>query len=326
MADWIKSCLACGAANLQQWARIPAQMHPTDEKFSFQRCLSCGLVQLNPRVSAEELGAYYSEYYLPFRGPAAWGKYAPLVTMSLRKTDSKRVDLARKAATAAAAAAAGAGRKNGGVGPESRVLDVGCGKPTFLERLHSQTGCYAKGIDFSDEGWRQEPGRFAGLDLEVAEFHAFQAGAPFDVITMWHYLEHDYHPYETLVRMRTIAHRNTRLIIEVPNFASWTRALQGRFWEGFHTPRHTAVYTPATLQVLLERSGWESAQLHRFGTLDPYPLFWMGQQERRGIDWSASMEGRFADFMAGMLATAPLFLLKRWLPAGVMMIVAQLKR
>ncbi|MFW6207628.1 MAG: class I SAM-dependent methyltransferase [Spirochaetota bacterium] len=314
MADWISGCMACASADLRQWMRVPAQMHPTAEQFDFQECGNCGLIQLNPRVSPENLGTYYSGYYLPFRGPAAWGKYAPLVQMNLRKTDRKRAALARKAA-----ADSGGGR----LGPQSRVLDVGCGKPTFLERLHSQTGSYSKGIDFSDEGWRQEPGRFAGLDLEVAEFQQFQSTAQFDVITMWHYLEHDYHPRETRQRMLGLAHRHTRLIIEVPDFGSWTRAVQGRYWEGFHTPRHTAVYSPETLRVLLERSGWKLVRMRRFGTLDAYPLFWMGQQERRGIDWSGSMEGKFAGFMAGMLATAPLFLLKRWLPAGVMTAVAR---
>lgn len=319
MAEWTENCIGCGSADLRQWARMPAQMHPTDEQFAFQRCGNCGLVQLNPRVSPEDLSDYYSGYYLPFRGPAAWGKYAPLVAMNLRKTDRKRTALARKA-TVGKAAEAGGSR---GLDAESRVLDVGCGKPTFLELLHRQTGCYAKGIDFSDEGWRQNPGRFAGLDLEVAEFRHFQAVAPFDLITMWHYLEHDYHPHATLRRMRTMTHKNTRLIIEVPNYASWSRAVQGRYWEGYHTPRHTAVYSPETLRVLLERSGWKLVRIRRFGTLDPYPLFWMGQKERRGIDWSASMEREFIGFMAGMLVTAPLFVLKRWLPAGIMTAIAR---
>ena len=83
------------------------------------------------------------------------------------------------------------------------------------------------------------------------------------------------------------------------------------------------MYSPATLQRLLERSGWRVEQLRRYGTLDAYPLFWMGLRERRGIDWSTSMEGKFMGFMAGMLLTVPLFLLKRWLPAGVMTVVAR---
>lgn len=311
MADRIETCLACGSAKLQPWRTLEAQMHPTREEFEFQRCGNCGLVQLNPRVSPAELSRYYTRYYLPFRGPEAWGKYAPLVAMNLQKTDRKRAALARKYVS---------GQR---LGADRRVLDVGCGKPTFLELLHSQTGCYAKGIDFSDEGWRSEPARFAGLDLEVAEFKHFESDRTFDLISMWHYLEHDYYPYETLSRMKAFAHSDTRLLIEVPNFASWTRAVQGRYWEGFHTPRHTAVYSPATLQRLLERSGWRVEHLRRYGTLDAYPLFWMGLQERKGIDWSASMEGKFVGFIAGMLLTAPLFLLKRQLPAGVMTVVAR---
>ncbi|MGC9312888.1 MAG: class I SAM-dependent methyltransferase [Sediminispirochaetaceae bacterium] len=283
-------------------------MHGKDEQFTFVRCADCGLIQLNPRVKPEDLGVFYREYYLPFRGPSAWGRYAPLVAMNLAGTDRRRTAIARKAAA---------------IDQSSRVLDVGCGKPSFLKLVNEKTGCRAKGIDFSDEGWRHEPEQYRNLELEVAEFRNFTDEGPFDLITMWHYLEHDYNPRATLEKMRTMVAPRGRLVIEVPNFDSWTRVLQGSHWEGYHTPRHTAVYSPSTLHRLLNNSGWRIERLYPYGTLDPYPLFWMGRQEKKGIDWSRSMEDKFPGFMAGMLVTFPVFLLKRWIPAGLMMVVAR---
>lgn len=306
--DIINQCISCQSEDLEPFITTRAQMHHDDETFTFVRCEKCGLVMLNPRVDQGSLQKYYSDYYLPFRGPSAWGKYEPLVAKNLGKTDRKRVKLSQKVID---------------FSKETRVLDVGCGKPTFLDLLQKQTGAYCKGIDFSDEGWKNTPDSFRNIDLEVAEFHEFSTDKPFDLITMWHYLEHDYQPKETLRRMKEVAHEDSRMLIEVPNFDSWTRKVQKAHWEGYHTPRHTAVYSPETITTLLENSGWKVESVKPYGTLDPYPLFWMGRQEKRGIDWSQSMEKKFVGFVAGMILTAPIFMLKKWLPAGIMTIVAQ---
>lgn len=286
-------------------------MHHTKEIFNFVKCQHCGLVMLNPRVGPAGLQRYYTQYYLPFRGPSAWGKYKHLVESNLGKTDKKRVNVTVKTTD---------------ISKSSRVLDVGCGKPTFLKRLNDITGCYALGTDFTDEGWNRDTDRFQNIHLMVSEIDKLKPDKPFDAITMWHYLEHDYHPGNTLQYLANVSHKGTKLIIEVPNFNSWTRKVQGRFWEGYHTPRHTALYSPRNISILLERNGWQVEAIKTYGTLDPYPLFWMGIQERFGTDWGRSMQKKFVGYVAGMVLTFPLFALQKWLPAGIMLVIARLSR
>ncbi|MCC5929217.1 MAG: class I SAM-dependent methyltransferase [Cyclobacteriaceae bacterium] len=307
----IDQCLACGCDTLHHYIDTKAQMHENPEIFSFVKCTACGLVMLNPRVRKSFLKDYYTNFYLPFRGPAAWGKYAPLVAKNLRKTDEKRVMLAKQFAD---------------INSKSRVLDVGCGKPTFLYTLHNQTNCYAKGIDFTDEGWKTESEKYANIDLEIAEFQNYSDKTPFDLITMWHYLEHDYDPQKTLRQMLHVVRKDSTLIIEVPNIDSWTYRWQKQHWEGFHTPRHTAIYEPDTITILLNNSGWSVSKIIPYGTLDAYPLFWMGQMEKRGIDWSSSMQSKFIGFVAGMFFTWPFFALKNSLSGGLMTIIAKPKK
>ncbi|MFO7864570.1 MAG: class I SAM-dependent methyltransferase [Salinivirgaceae bacterium] len=304
----ISQCLSCGSRQLDFLITSAAQMHHTNEEFRFVKCGVCQLIMLNPRVDENELPRYYTEYYLPFRGPSAWGKYAPLVQRSLNKTDSKRVRISEKMTA---------------INEQARVLDLGCGKPTFLKRLQEKTGAYCKGVDFSDEGWKYSPDEFSDIDLEVGEFTDIQTAEAFDLITMWHYLEHAYEPLATLKHMKKLSHSNTRLLIEVPNYNSWTRKVQKSHWEGYHTPRHTVVFEPKTITKLLENAGWGVEVIKPYGTLDPYPLYWMGQQEKKGIDWSQSMEPKFVGFVAGMLLTAPIFMLKKWISSGIMMVVAK---
>lgn len=307
--DTLTQCLSCKGTDLQPFIETAAMMHGAEERFQFVQCQDCQLVFLNPRVSAQELGRYYGPEYLPYRGPQAWGRYAPLVERDLRRTDRERVALVRRHAA----------RQAQGV-----VLDVGCGKPSFLKALQPLAEAQALiGVDFSDEGWADSPADWSGLTLITGDPQEMDPPQAPSLITMWHYLEHDYAPGRTLRRLAAAAQPEARLFIEVPNLACHPRRWQGAHWAGFHTPRHTALYTPQTLRELLERHGWEVVQQHSYGTLDPYALFWMGRMEAQGIDWQTSMEPRFWPFVLGKVLTWPLFALQRQLPLGVMTAVAR---
>lgn len=312
-------CLVCGAAERTLEVETGAMMRRGQPgSYRFMRCEQCGLVQLDPRVAPNALGPWYGPDYLPFRGPAAWGRFAPLVASDLRRTDRARVATLRRFTE---------------LGPAQRVWDVGCGKPTFLEALVAATGCGAVGTDFTDEGWRDEPERWQGLSLVAGEvvpdagagreIGGDELGGEVDAVTMWHYLEHEYRPRALLERVRERVHRGAVIVIEVPDHDSWTRRRHGRWWQGYHTPRHTALYTPATLRRLLESTGWRVEHQEQRGTLDAYALDWMSRMERRGIDWTASMEPRFAGFVAGLLRFRLRHLRRRGRGLGVQTAVAR---
>lgn len=302
--ETLPCCLACGGHSFETVQRTRAMMHPSEESFNFDECQDCGLVQLNPRVRASELMHYYTDYYLPYRGEHAWGKYATLVKNSQIKMDRQRVKRVQQFVP---------------LNSSTKLVDIGCGKPTFLEQAQRLTGCHALGLDFNDSGWRDEPQRFAALQLQVGEVGNLMLDTA-DVFTMWHYLEHDYAPMDTLRQLRQYAQADTHLIVEVPNYDSDSRRRFGTNWAGWHSPRHTALYTPKSMTVLLERSGWQVKQTLSYGTLDPYNLYWMSRMEQRGIDWSQDMEQEFWGYVRGMVA----FLPKRWLGSslGVMTAIA----
>jgi hypothetical protein len=139
---------------------------------------------------------------------------------------------------------------------------------------------------------------------------------------MWHALEHLYDPGASLRHLRAMATPATRLIIEVPNYDSLTRRRHGSRWAGFHTPRHTAAYTPATLRRLVERNGWRVQEQHACGTLHPHIIHWLGRQEIMRRSWRGSLQPRMIPFMLGRLVTSPITVLQRWLSLGVQTLIA----
>jgi hypothetical protein len=206
--------------------------------------------------------------------------------------------------------------------PESLILDVGCGNPSFLKACQQELKCQTMGIDFSDEGWRGNIDQFKGLDLQVAEIKDLSVNLQPDVITMWHYLEHDYAPLENLTYLKSIAKPSTTLIIEIPNFDSISRKKYNENWAGWHTPRHTSLFSPNNIKLLLDKSGWNVSQLLTHGTLNPYLLFWMSEMEQKKIQWTKNMENEFWNFMTGMLQFLPTKWNEKKSSLGVMTIIA----
>ena len=282
-------------------------MHSSKELFNFDQCANCQLVFLNPRVNLDNLKNYYTSYYLPYRGSKAWGKYSKLVEGSQKKLDLKRVKRVKEMCS---------------VSPKSLILDVGCGNPSFLKACQQELNCKTLGIDFSDEGWKEQSTLFKGLDLQVAEIKDLSLNLKPDIITMWHYLEHDYTPLENLTYLKSIAKPSTTLIIEIPNFDSISRKKYNENWAGWHTPRHTSLFSPDNIKLLLDKSGWNVSQLLTYGTLNPYLLFWMSEIEQKGIQWNKNMENEFWDFVIGMLKFMPTKWNEKKLSLGIMTIIA----
>lgn len=304
------ACPACRSTDFRDLIETRAQMHSSEDVFQFQKCSDCQLVFLNPRLPEEKLKDYYTDYYLPYRGPEAWGVFRGLVASDLRSLDKKRVEFVRQ---------------HHRVTRETKILDVGCGKPTFLNAFKDSCECQVYGIDFSDEGWKDDTGKFENLHLMTGEVSDIPRDIQPDVITMWHYLEHDYHPDRTLDMLHEMSAEKATMVIEVPNYDSESRKEYGQHWAGYHTPRHTFLFSPDNIEMMLNRTGWEVVELNTYGTLDPYNLYWMSEMEKKGIDWSKNMASEFFGYFLGMIGFLPKRLDRENRSLGIMSVVARKK-
>lgn len=309
--DQVTYCPACSSISFESYIQTNAQMHDKKEVFNFDQCNDCQLVFLNPRVPLDQLKNYYTSHYLPYRGSQAWGKYEHFVKDSQLKLDLKRVKRVQDWHT---------------ITSKSLLLDIGCGKPTFLKACSDQLKCKTIGIDFSDEGWANTSENFDGINLQIGEISNLSKDLQPDIITMWHYLEHDYTPKENLTYLKSISKSSTTLIIEIPNFDSSSRKKFRENWAGWHTPRHTSLFSPNNVAILLNNSGWEVDKILTYGTMDPYLLYWMSKMEKKGISWDKNMEDEFWAFTRNML----LFMPKKWKEKesslGIMTVIARPKK
>ena len=262
-----RPCPLCGRRS----RRRPSQPDPRPV-----RCAACSLVFVDPiPPDAIDPGAYDAGYYEPWQG-AEEKPRRRMWRRRLRLLDRHRPQTA-------------SGRA---------LLDVGCGDGLFLEVARG-TGWNADGIEFSPEGARRAAARL-GRPVAVGNLASSSLlQGPYDVITLWHVLEH----LEDPIAMLEAAHRRLRpgglLAVAVPNLANLPmraayRLARGRplplYEPGAREP-HLTHFSPSTLQRVLRRSGFEAFAL----VADRCAL----HAAKRGLDACAAL----LSFLTGRLLT-----------------------
>jgi 2-polyprenyl-3-methyl-5-hydroxy-6-metoxy-1,4-benzoquinol methylase len=86
--------------------------------------------------------------------------------------------------------------------PDSEVLDVECGAGTFLAKVRGRFGSRVTGVGLQGP-LRAARARGRGFPARPL-LRAVLSGDRFDLITMWHFLEHDYEPLQTLQTARDL--------------------------------------------------------------------------------------------------------------------------
>lgn len=162
-----------------------------------------------------------------------------------------------------------------------KVLDVGCGAGHLGDLLKTKN-CRLMGIDLhADELDRSKLNyeNILSLDIETAESLEYPNGY-FDVIVYADLLEHLKEPQLLLRKLDKYLHPQGKIIVSIPNIAYWrSRAnlLLGRFdyqeHGGLLDETHLRFFTLKTAKLLLEKGGYEIAEIDYTGIASMIHLF-----------------------------------------------------
>lgn len=83
----------------------------------------------------------------------------------------------------------------------------------------------------------------------------------FDVITLWHVLEHVHDLKIYIQSFNRLLKNNGRLIIAVPNHTSFDARFYRNFWAAYDVPRHLYHFSPTSMKFLLKQYGFELVNL-----------------------------------------------------------------
>ena len=150
---------------------------------------------------------------------------------------------------------------------EARLLDIGCGSGTFV-KLALQAGFDAYGLEKSEEAVRIGQDHAAGRIFQGTEQNLIARGEKFDILTLFHALEHMTDPFRYLKDIQKLLRTPGRVIIQVPNVQSLQAKLFGSRWYGLDCPRHVYNYSTFSVLHLLGRAGYRIQRVRHFSLRD----------------------------------------------------------
>jgi SAM-dependent methyltransferase len=303
--EWVP-CYLCGSTDASAFLVAQDDYTGRPGTFRFVTCARCGLRYQRPRLSLDAVKEFYDDSYLAHRKRADWGVLTGFFEWVMDRHDRQKDALVRRWLR---------------VGPASEVLDVGCAAGTFLQRLRTRYGARVAGVDFKDLSAHPS---LAGVEFHCGLFYE-QPLAPgrFDLVTMWHFLEHDYDPLRTLASARDVLKPDGRLVIEVPRLDSLTFRLFGRRWPGVQAPQHTVLYDRETLLRTVRQAGLEVVEYLPYGAFPAFFYFFAGTAftllRGRGLNLSRAIYPYFV----GQLLFAPLLAFEKQLNFAMQTVVCR---
>jgi len=225
-------CPSCQSTELDRL--FQANDYISLDPFVVYRCAGCDLAITGADLTDKENSSYYSLGYYGQRKFLVERiiNYIRVVTVSRFKKFS----------------------------PSLSLLDVGCGNGTFMMSMRKR-GWQSFGTEIAPAGHMKQG---AGEFIRTGDFK--KSGFPensFDVVTMWHSLEHVEDPLGYLAEAGRILKNNGILVAEVPNFRSWQAMIFGKNWFHLDVPRHLSHFSPKSMDILFRKAGFESIKVKR---------------------------------------------------------------
>lgn len=231
----------------------------TNEEFEIYECHQCGLLFTEPRPSKEKIGEYYKseEYYSHKENKKG---FIPKIYEFVKSINLKHK---YKLAT---------NGKNIG-----KLLDIGCGVGDFIHTAEQQRwNC--KGIEPSEEAKEIARKRIKAEILSSVELDQIP-NETFDVITMWHVLEHVEDLKWQVAQLQRLIKKDGRIVIAVPNYKSYDAEYYKEKWAAYDVPRHLNHFNKETLSKIFKTNGLTLVKTDKL-RWDAYYISYMSEQYR----------------------------------------------
>jgi SAM-dependent methyltransferase len=204
------------------------------ETFNIVGCQTCGLFFTSPRPDEHQIGKYYlSKEYISHAASTS-SIFDFTYKLARRFTLGWKINLLKQ-----------------NIQPVTNkpptLLDVGCGTGEFLAK------CKEKGFTIAGV----EPSSAARTNAaKLTREEIFQtldsADGPFEVITLWHVLEHVHDLNQYLKSLKSKLSKNGTMFIAVPNHESLDAKTYKQHWAGYDVPRHLWHFNRASMKALID--------------------------------------------------------------------------
>ena len=159
--------------------------------------------------------------------------------------------------------------------PVGKLLDIGCGVGDFLLQVKDE-GWDILGVEPSDQAKRIAAARLGLTPLSPKGLSSLPDGS-FDVITMWHVLEHVDDLHAEVHELHRLLKRGGRLLLALPNFKSFDATYYGPKWAAWDVPRHLNHFCVDSLREIIEPAGFQLRKVDKL-KWDAYYISYLSEK------------------------------------------------
>lgn len=241
-----KKCPWCDSDNNHQFLKLK-DYFLTQEDFEILECNDCKLLFTTPCPAPDKIGDYYkSEEYLSHNDEKK-SLFARIYNIVKKTNIKNKFNIA-------------VGNKQSAV----RILDIGCGVGDFLNYA-KEKGCKITGIEPNDDARKIAEKKLNTKVFSPAELENLPDNS-FDIITMWHVLEHVADLKTEIHHLQRLLKNDGRLILALPNYKSFDAEYYKDKWAAYDVPRHLNHFSRTSIENIFKET--------KFQLTDIKPLKW----------------------------------------------------
>lgn len=232
MSAPLGTCPSCQSSHLEE-VLLCRDFLVSHQTFIIARCLDCDLYFTVQPPNEKDIPAYYeSEAYISHTDTRK-GLLNRAYHWARIRALRKKVRWVRDATGLSA----------------GTVLDIGSGTGAFLNAMRA-SGWKTTGIEPNAAARKIAMDSYGIASYETLKLGELQAGS-FDVITLWHVLEHVHTLHEYVELLKCLIKPDGKIIIALPNIQSVDFHFYREYWAALDVPRHLYHFTPTAVENLL---------------------------------------------------------------------------
>jgi len=225
-----EKCIVCNSTEFDEFLKTK-DFFLTQEDFSIYSCPSCGYKFTHPVPAPEIIGNYYKSTDYVSHSDTKKGLFFKLYHFIKKYNLRKKQKLIFTYKTS------------------GNILDYGCGTGDFLG-VFNPSVWHTTGIE-PDTETRNYAIKKNNISVSSPEELQNLKPASFDVITLWHVLEHIADIELKINQLKSLLKPDGIIVIAVPNSNSYDALCYKDYWAGYDVPRHLHHFNPFTLEKFL---------------------------------------------------------------------------
>lgn len=245
--------------------------------FSLKKCLNCFFIFTNPRPFSSEIKHYYRSNNYDSYINKNKSIFDYFYNIFRNRNISYKLKLISK-------------YKKGNI----RIYDYGCGIGVFLNKA-SQKGWNVKGFETNEKA--KSIALESGIEIISPEELLKRNTKKFDIISLWHVLEHVYDLKETISKLLDLLKNDGYFVIAVPNINSWDAKKYKEKWAAIDVPRHLSHFNQFSMNKLFSDFGMKIVNVYPL-KFDAYYISLLSENIPIWKYFSALINGWYSNYKA----------------------------